>query len=59
MRQIPLAGGGSVFDRGLSRPIDFCVAPDDAPAAFYSTVPALPLMFRMGPLEGCPGRGYC
>jgi uncharacterized protein with NAD-binding domain and iron-sulfur cluster len=52
MRQISLDEKGSVFDRGLSRPIDFCLAPDDAPAAFYSGVPALPRMFRMGRLEG-------
>jgi hypothetical protein len=52
MRQIPLDDAGSVFDRGLSRPIDFCLAPDDAPANFYSRVPALPRMFRMGRLEG-------
>lgn len=52
LRQIPLDDTGSVFDRGLSRPIDFCLAPDDGPAHFYSGLLALPRMFRMGRLEG-------
>lgn len=52
MRQIPFDDSGSVYDKGLSRPIDFCLAPDDGPAAFYSGVLALPRMFRMGRLEG-------
>lgn len=52
LRQIPLDDAGSVFDRGLSRPIDFCMAPDDGPAHFYSGLLALPRMFRMGRLEG-------
>jgi hypothetical protein len=52
LRQIPFDETGSVYDKGLSRPIDFCVAPDNGKAAFYSGVLRLPKMFRMRPLEG-------
>jgi len=34
MRQIPFDAEGSVYDRALSRPIDFGVAPDDGTAEF-------------------------
>ncbi len=52
MRQIPFDETGSVYDKGLSRPIDFCVAPDTGKAAFYSGLLRLPEMFRMGRWEG-------
>src|SRR5215204_6480880 len=35
LRTIPFDEAGSVYDKGLSRPIDFCLAPDSGRAAFY------------------------
>ena len=52
LRQIPFDETGSVYDKGLSRPIDFCLAPDTGKAAFYSGLIHLPKMFRMGRWEG-------
>jgi glycine/D-amino acid oxidase-like deaminating enzyme len=52
LRQIPFDETGSVYDKGLSRPIDFCLAPDAGKAAFYSGLIRLPEMFRMGRWEG-------
>lgn len=36
LHEIP-TDGGTVYERGLSRPIDFGIAPDDAPAVFDDT----------------------
>lgn len=48
MAQIPYDEGGSVYDRALSRPIAFCVAPDDGDAVFDDTPLVYPRrMFRM------------
>jgi glycine/D-amino acid oxidase-like deaminating enzyme len=52
LRQIPFDETGSVYDKGLSRPIDFCVAPHTGEAAFYPGLIHLPKMFRMGRWEG-------
>src|SRR5690606_36533005 len=35
LRQIPCPRGGSLYDGVLSRPIDFGIFRDDAPAQFY------------------------
>ncbi len=52
LRQVPFDATGSVFDRGLSRPIDFGLFPDDAPAQFYDRgLRSIPRMFRMSPGE--------
>ena len=51
LRQIPFDETGSVYDKGLSRPIDFCLAPDTGQAVFYSGLIHLPKMFRMGRWE--------
>jgi len=48
----PSTPPGACTTRRCSRPIDFCVAPDDGAAAFYPAWPRLPTMFRMGPWEG-------
>ena len=37
MQQIPFDETGSLYDKGLSRPIAFCVAPDEGKAAFYGS----------------------
>ncbi len=52
MHQIPFDESGSLYDRGLSRPIAFCVAPDNGKAAFYSGLFHLPKMFQLGRWEG-------
>lgn len=52
LQQIPFDETGSVFDKGLTRPIDFCLAPDDAAPVFYSGLLQLPKMFRLGNWEG-------
>lgn len=52
MRQIPFDANGSLYDKGLSRPIEFCVAPDDGEAMFYSGLVQLPRMFQLGRWEG-------
>jgi uncharacterized protein with NAD-binding domain and iron-sulfur cluster len=52
LREIPYDQRGSVYDVGLSRPINFCVAPDTGSAAFFSGLMHLPAMFRLGSFEG-------
>lgn len=48
MRAIPFDEHGSVYDRALSRPIDFGVFPDDDAAGFYDDgILSVPRMFRM------------
>lgn len=49
MKQIPFDASGSVYDRALSRPIDFGVAPDRGEAQFDDTgiFPDVARMFRM------------
>lgn len=51
MQKIPFDETGSVYDKGLSRSIAFCVAPDEGKAAFYSGLIHLPKMFRLGRWE--------
>jgi hypothetical protein len=54
LRQIPFDERGSVFDRALSRPIDFGIFPNDAPAKFYDHGPlSIPAMFRWSKPEFC------
>jgi len=54
LRQIPFDAQGSIFDRALSRPIDFGIFPDDAPARFYDRGPrSIPGMFRWSGGEFC------
>lgn len=49
LREVPFDERGSVYARALSRPIDFGVFPNDAPAAFYDRGWAsIPRMFRIG-----------
>ena len=52
LQQIPFDENGSLYDKALSRSIDFCVAPDKGKAAFYSGIVHLPKMFRLGLWEG-------
>jgi hypothetical protein len=52
LKQIPFDADGSIFDKGLSRPIDFCLAPNDSHARFYHGLLTLPQMFRLGRWEG-------
>ncbi len=54
MRQIPFDAGGSIYERALSRPVDFGVAPDSGDAQFDDTgwtFPDVRRMFRMTRLE--------
>lgn len=53
MKQIPFDAEGSVYDRALSRPIDFGVAPDRGRAQFDDTGiwPDVARMFRMTRLD--------
>ena len=48
LQQIPFDENGSLYDKGLSRPIAFCVAPDNGKAAFYTGFLHMPKMFRLG-----------
>lgn len=48
MKQIPFDESGSVYDKALSRPIDFGIFPDDASAQSYDeNLKNIPLMFQM------------
>lgn len=52
MRQIPADDGGSLFERALSRPIDFGLFPDDGPAEFFArNGRSVRRMFRLGWLD--------
>ena len=63
MRQIPFDAEGSVYDRALSRPIDFGVAPDrgtaefDDPSDFLIDVSRMFRMARLDWSERCLRRG--
>ena len=52
MAQIPFDESGSVYDKGLTRPIDFGLAPDKGTAQFNDG-PVIPVskMFRMSRLD--------
>ena len=52
LKQIPFDEHSSLYDKGLSRSIDFCIAPDKGQAAFYTGIIHLPKMFRLGRCEG-------
>ncbi|HYC69823.1 MAG TPA: FAD-dependent oxidoreductase [Opitutaceae bacterium] len=55
LRQIPYDARGTVYDRALSRPIDFGVFPDDAPARFYDRgLASIPGMFRLRGAQWLP-----
>lgn len=48
LKQIPFDDTGSLYDKALSRPIDFGVFPDQGEAGFYDRGPlSIPFMFRM------------
>ncbi len=48
MKQIPFDPSGSVYDKALSRPVDFGIFPDQGPAAFYDRgLASIPKLFRM------------
>jgi len=48
MRQIPFDAQGSIYDRALSRPIDFGIFPNQGQAQFYDQgLRSLPRMFEM------------
>lgn len=52
LRQIPFDDSGSVFDKALSRPIDFGILPDDAKAQFFDKGwRSIPRMFRFSGTE--------
>jgi hypothetical protein len=53
LQQIPLDDGGNVYQRALSRPIDFGIAPDEGRAQFDDTgpIPDVRRMFRMTRLD--------
>jgi hypothetical protein len=58
LRQITFDETGSVYDKGLSRPIDFCLAPD----AGRRSTPASSTCrrcFGWGGGRECGGRGSC
>ncbi|MDX2185864.1 MAG: FAD-dependent oxidoreductase [Opitutaceae bacterium] len=49
LKQIPFDETGSVYERALSRQIDFGIFPDDQPAEFYDKgLGSIPRMFRFG-----------
>lgn len=48
MKQIPFDQNGSVYDKVLSRPVDFGIFPDQGIAAFYDRgLASIPKLFRM------------
>nr|WP_261344429.1 FAD-dependent oxidoreductase [Lacipirellula parvula] len=53
MSQIPFDESGSVYDKGLTRPIDFGLAPDEGQAQFNDGWAIIPVskMFRMSGLD--------
>ena len=52
MRDIPFDAAGSIFDRALSRPIDFGIFPDNGSGKFYDVgILSVPSMFQMNQLE--------
>jgi uncharacterized protein with NAD-binding domain and iron-sulfur cluster len=52
MREIPFSEQGTIYDEGLSRPINFGIFPDGATAQFYDEgLRSIPKMFRMGRVE--------
>jgi len=52
LKQIPFDESGSIYERGLSRPIDFGIFPDEGRAQFYDQgLRSIPTMFRMSKWE--------
>lgn len=52
MRQIPFDTAGTIFDRALSRPIDFGIFTDEGNSRFYDHgLRSIPKMFRVGMME--------
>jgi hypothetical protein len=48
MQQIPFDAAGSIYDRGLTRPVDLGILPDAAPAQFFDAgLRSIPRVFRM------------
>lgn len=53
MKQIPFDQSGSVYDKALSRPVDFGIFPDEGTAAFYDRgLASIPKLFRMSKWDG-------
>jgi len=47
LKTIPFDAEGNMYERALSRPIDFGIFPDDSHARFYDRgLPSIPTMFR-------------
>ena len=58
MKQIPFDQNGSVYDKALSRPVDFGIFPDQGTAAFYDRgLASIPKLFRCRNGTGSSGRG--
>ncbi|MCA9796262.1 MAG: FAD-dependent oxidoreductase [Candidatus Eremiobacteraeota bacterium] len=54
--QIPFDESGSLYERALSRPIDFGIFPDRRPARFYDRgLRSIPAMFGMGSVREVVG----
>ncbi|HLP03501.1 MAG TPA: FAD-dependent oxidoreductase [Opitutaceae bacterium] len=52
LRQIPADGHGTLYERALSRPVDFGLFPDQGTAAFYDHgLRSIPAMFQLSPLD--------
>jgi hypothetical protein len=52
MKQIPFDRTGSVYDKALSRPIDFGIFPEEGSARFYDRgLLSIPRMFRMSKFD--------
>ncbi|MFT3781715.1 MAG: FAD-dependent oxidoreductase [Nibricoccus sp.] len=52
LHRIPFDDGGSIFDRALSRPIDFGIFPNETTAHFYDgSWSSIRKMFRWSPVE--------
>lgn len=53
MKQIPFDQNGSLYDKALSRPVDFGIFPDQGTAAFYDRgLVSIPKLFRMSNWDG-------
>ena len=52
LKQIPFDESGSIYDKALSRPIDFGIFPDSGEARFFDRgLRSIPAMFRLSNLE--------
>lgn len=51
MKEISFQGNRSIFEEGLSRPIDFGIFPNEGDANFYRGFFTIPLMFNLSLIE--------